>query len=169
MSKVELASKHNLIQYNNNDENINNGTPSQIKHTQLIENSFQNFQIKKYSEVIKNPDCTYIQEDTNKKFYYFCKCSEKAYFPICEACAFTCHINHNPQIRIEGFFVCNCGLKNHNISEKCEKRFEEKSRIPRKCFYSEFYENSYNKGFYKAGNGKSLCSVCFKMRNATLI
>lgn len=151
MSEVELLFLRNLR------ENSDSNPPIAINESNIIEI----FDTRDYKEVIKNPGCAFVNEDNSKNVYYFCLCSEKAYFPICESCAFNCHKDHNPEIKIEGFFICNCSSKNHRITQKSQKQFEEKSKFPKKCFYTEFYEKSYNKGFYKIPNGKYLCSICY--------
>jgi len=140
---------------------IQSKTAAEFNNQKELEDIKVNFNTRQFSDIIKNPDCTFVQEDKEKQFYYFCLCSEKAYFPICEVCASTCHKSHNPQIKIEGYFTCNCGLKNHTISERSQKRFEEKSAVINNCFYQEFYSKSYNKGFYKIPSGKNICSICF--------
>ena len=119
------------------------------------------FKTKSYEEIIKVPECRYTQEDTNKQVYYFCRCSTNTYFPICESCATSCHGEHNPKFSIEGYFECNCGLRNHTITRKNELKFQESKNTKAKCFYNDFYSKCFNKGYYKTFQGKNFCSICY--------
>lgn len=155
------AMENNISSDENKDNNIKDNNIIKINSTSSSGKNHTIFETRSYEEIIKNPDCDFTKEDKDKKIYYFCLCSEEAYFPICVSCAETCHKEHNPQIKIEGYFTCNCGLKNHKISEKSQKRFEEKSRFKPPCFYTEFYKRTYNRGFFQLPSGKHLCAICF--------
>ena len=54
------------------------------------------FKIKPKEEVIKIQDCAFINLSKKVLPYYFCSCSNHFFHPICEACAKTCHKDHNP-------------------------------------------------------------------------
>ena len=71
---------------------------------------------KPESEVIKVPLCTFANDVKTVSTFYFCSCSKEDFFPICEACAKTCHKDHNPSLNIQGIYTCKCGESNHEIT-----------------------------------------------------
>jgi len=119
-----------------------------------------NFNVKDFSEIIKNPNCLFTNEIKKMDEYYFCLCSEEAYFQICRFCAIHCHKDHNPTIKIYGHFVCMCGKKNHEISNFDQIRYENKNKKINKCIYNEFLDLSLHKKIFVSDSGKKICSIC---------
>lgn len=115
---------------------------------------------KPESEVIKVPLCTFANDVKTVSTFYFCSCSKEDFFPICEACAKTCHKDHNPSLNIQGIYTCKCGESNHEITPANEATFNQrKQSSANKCFYTKFMEITPNNGFYAHGN-KTYCAVC---------
>lgn len=115
---------------------------------------------QKESDVIKVPLCTFANDVKTVSTFYFCSCSKEDFFPICEACAKTCHKDHNPSLNIQGIYICKCGEKNHEITAENEQTFiQRKQNSFGKCFYVKFMELTPNNGYYAHGN-KTYCAVC---------
>lgn len=122
------------------------------------------FTTKEISKIIKNQACLFTNEIKEKDDYYFCLCSEEAYFPICRECAFTCHINHNPIIKLNGYFTCMCGqINNHLITDQDNKRFDFKSKEKNPCFFNEFLANSIHKNNDGLNSDNSYCAICLEI------
>jgi hypothetical protein len=104
------------------------------------------------NEIIKVPKCTYSNDVKYSTTYYFCQCSEDLFYPICISCADKCHKHHEPSLKMEGIYQCQCGMSNHNIGtehdERLLKRRETTSNI---CMFSKFFSGkngSDSRGFY---------------------
>ena len=106
---------------------------------------------KEEHDIIKVRDCTYSNDFKKPTTYFFCQCSDKQLYPICVACAKSCHKEHSPTLQMEGIYECECGKDNHNVSEKNnETIFKRKNESSNRCVFSKFYVNNTlsTKGFY---------------------
>ena len=142
------------------DENIINIINSTSNQNPPNINPDLYFKAKLESEVIKVPQCTFANDVKTVTTFYFCSCSKEDFFPICEACARTCHKDHNPSLNIHGIYTCKCGENNHEITQANEATFNQRKQSSiNKCFYPKFMNITPSKGFYKY-KSKTYCAVC---------
>ena len=102
-------------------------------------------------EVIKVPKCNFNNDIKHSTTYYFCQCSEEMFYPVCIACAETCHKHHEPSLKMEGVYECQCGISNHNIGPEYDERFRTRRETNlNECMFSKFFNQKdlETRGFF---------------------
>jgi len=116
--------------------------------------------IKPYEQIIKNKECNLDCEEENDN-YYFCNCNLDTKFYICESCIKKCHSGHKEISQIKGRFRCECGLRNHKITEEEKIKEKKLNEIEHNlCFWESFNEKEIIRKFYKLQNKEIRCALC---------
>jgi len=132
--------------------------------TNNLSNRDIDFKAKEEGDIIKVPRCTYANDIKVKSTFFFCQCSSEDFYPVCKACAESCHADHKPGLKLTGVYICLCGKNNHVITSENNKRFQDKKISQHnQCFYSQFMKITPSRGYFrleKDGQETILCSVC---------
>ena len=134
---------------------------SNKKQLQIQMGNDLDFKAKEEADIIKVAGCTYANDSKVKSTFFFCQCSSEDFYPVCKACAESCHADHKPGLKLKGVYVCMCGKNNHVITHENNKRFQDKKiSMKNHCFYSQFSKITPSRGYKKSKDGTTYCSVC---------